>query len=148
MQTITGKDTAFVLVSLLGTLWASFAFPQSPLQGFIADSWFHKESGSILEIDLKGNFEITDGDETVIETGTISVECWESTSEFPGSYYTAVVLRFSSGKSEWLISGYFVMGEGDPSGLYLLAATFPPTFSKAFSLDQANPVLQLWNSGP
>ena len=148
MQTIFRKGTVFILVSLLGTLEAGFSFPQLPQQEFIADSWYHKESGSILEIDLKGEFEIKGRDETVIETGSISVECWESTSTFPGSYYPAIVLRFSSGKSEWLISGYFIVGEGDPSGLYLLAATFPKTFSKAFRLDRANPVLQLWNSGP
>ena len=75
MQTIIRKGTAFVLVSLLGLLWACFAFSQSSPQDFLADSWNHKESGSILEIDLKGNFEIKGGNETVIETGTISVEC-------------------------------------------------------------------------
>ena len=72
MQTIFRINTVFVLVSLLGMLWACFAFSQSLPQDFLADSWFHKESGSILEIDLKGNFEIIGGNETVIETGTIS----------------------------------------------------------------------------
>jgi len=139
---------------VLGLTWilgasGSTAEDSRQVNPLLADNWKHQESGASLQVEPAGSFVITSAGGKELLSGTIESACWESVGWSPGSLVEALVLRVEVAGVEWLISGYFSYGEGDPPGLSLYpSGVYQESFFQAFGHSRDSGRLWLEGTGP